>query len=520
MTVEPGGKDASAKEPLHKEPLHKEPLHEELKRYVRFSDDDARLLAGARAAVAPSFRRVAEEFYDRIREHEDAHAVFTSEEQIARLQRSLVVWLERVFGGTYDAAYFAKTEQIGAVHVRVGLPQRYVVTAMTLIRSSLTALLPDPKVQDALARFLDVELAIMLESYRTDALARLERASRTEAERTDEIAKIAPFAIVGLDAAGNVLSFNPAAEALTGWADDEIRGRRLVDVVVPEDARKETSVVLARERRFEMPLLTRSGKLRRTEWRTAAHGDEVVAFGADVTDELEQRVHEERTSRLESAGNLVAGLAHAVRNPLNGAGLHLALVERSAAKAGATETLDAVRVAGAELRRIGTLVTDFLEFARPRPIVVAPIDARRICERAIEATRADADANHVSLTADLPSQPLSLDADGARLEQVIGHLVENAIDALRTTGGAIVVRARREPRHVRIEVEDSGPGLPAPDAPIFDAFYSTKPEGTGLGLAIVHRVVAEHDGEVDVESQPGCTRFRLRLPLTREAMKT
>lgn len=499
----------------------KEALHDELKRYVRFSDEDARLLAEARAIVAPSFRRIVEEFYDRIREHEDAHAVFTSEEQIQRLQRSLEVWLERVFGGTYDAAYFAKTEKIGAVHVRVGLPQRYVVTAMALIRSSLTKLLPSAETRDALSRLLDLELAIMLRAYRTDALERLERASKTAAEHTDEVTDYAPLAIVALDETGAVASFNTAAETLTGWARDEVRGQKLVDVVVPEEARAEAAIAFARDGRFEIPLLTRSGKRRRTRWRTAVrpHGG-VFAFGADMTDEIEQRAHEDRTSRLEAAGNLVAGLAHALRNPLNGAGLHLALVERSAVKGGESDTLDAVRVAGAELRRLGALVTDFLEFARPKPIVRAPVDARRICERAIEKTRGDALANHVTLRSDLPSQPLSLDADGPRLEQVIVHLIENAIDALRPAGGAIVVRARREPRHVWVEVEDTGPGLPDPDAPIFDAFYSTKPEGTGLGLAIVHRVVADHDGEVDVESRPGCTRFRLRLPLTREGVKT
>jgi nitrogen-specific signal transduction histidine kinase len=64
-----------------------------------------------------------------------------------------------------------------------------------------------------------------------------------------------------------------------------------------------------------------------------------------------------------------------------------------------------------------------------------------------------------------------------------------------------------------LEVEDDGPGLKSPDAPIFDAFFSTKPNGTGLGLAIVHRIVTDHSGTIDVESRPGRTCFRVLLPM-------
>jgi truncated hemoglobin YjbI len=110
---------------------------EEMKRYVRFGDDEARLLASFGAIAAPSFQSIVEDFYARIREHEDAHAVFTGEAQIARLQRSMVRWLTRLCGGTYDEGYFAETVQIGRVHVRVGLPQRYMFTAMALIRGAL-----------------------------------------------------------------------------------------------------------------------------------------------------------------------------------------------------------------------------------------------------------------------------------------------------------------------------------------------------------------------------------------------
>jgi hypothetical protein len=127
--------------------------------------------------------RIAQEFYDQIRQHDDAHAVFTGEAQIARLQRSLVQWMERLLGGCYDEAYFDGTAKIGRVHVKVGLPQRYMFTAMALIRSSLLRLADSgppggAPVVSAISRLLDLELAIMLESYRDDFVARLQHVER------------------------------------------------------------------------------------------------------------------------------------------------------------------------------------------------------------------------------------------------------------------------------------------------------------------------------------------------------
>src|SRR5262245_40146302 len=162
---------------------------QELKRYVRFTDDDARRLRMLSDAAAPHFPRIAQEFYERIREHEDAHAVFTGEDQIRRLQRSLVDWLGRLLGGVYDEDYFEQTQQIGRVHVRVGLPQRYMFTAMALIRSSLTAIAteharaqPSDDARDALSRLLDIELAVMVDSYREHMASRIERATASDHE--------------------------------------------------------------------------------------------------------------------------------------------------------------------------------------------------------------------------------------------------------------------------------------------------------------------------------------------------
>jgi hypothetical protein len=128
---------APYRKPLNPSSTERETFFQELKRYVRFTDEDARLLTAIHPTVSPHFAGVAQQFYDRIREHERAHALLTGEEQIIRLQGSLVRWLHRVFLGPHDEGYFAETSHIGRVHVKVGLPEQYMFAAMAVMRSSL-----------------------------------------------------------------------------------------------------------------------------------------------------------------------------------------------------------------------------------------------------------------------------------------------------------------------------------------------------------------------------------------------
>ena len=224
---------------------------EELKRYVRFTADDARLLAAFRPLVAPHFERIAQEFYERIREHEDAHAVFADEAQIARLQRSLVRWMGRLFSGTYDEAYFEETAEIGRVHVRVGLPQRYMFTAMALLGVALTRIVDEqagPKalpLRDTITRLLDLELAIMLETYRENVAERLRKKDELEnqaltrslaraEQRYVNAVELARVLIVGVDREGCIRLFNREAERVTGFEREEVLGAPFVETLLPE----------------------------------------------------------------------------------------------------------------------------------------------------------------------------------------------------------------------------------------------------------------------------------------------
>ena len=521
-----------------------ETLFEEMKRYVRFDDAASAALSRFGPIAAPHFVRIAAEFYERVREHEDAHAVFQDEAQIARLQRTLVLWMQRFFSGPHDEGYFLERAKIGRMHVRVGLPQRYMFTAMTLIRGSLAELavaLPDParvETLSALDRLVDLELAIMTETYRDDLLERLQRPGREERARLavqlaqsehrySNAVEFANVLVIGVDALGNITLFNRAAEELTGALRDDVIGRPLVDALLPEDLRAAegarireiVSGRVAAPEDWEILVETNTRRQRLVLWHlTYAPSDYdagvvLFAIGHDVTEERALAERTLRSEKLASVGTLAAGLAHEIRNPLNGALLHVTFLERSMRRTGAdTDAQDAIKLVGDEIRRLSALVKDFLVFARPNPPERRPSSLHAVCERVLAVVAADAASGNVRVERDFALQdPMAL-ADPEKIEQALINLVRNAIDSVAATGGGrVVLRTRREPRVAIIEVEDEGPGLPSPEAPIFDAFYTTKEHGTGLGLAIVHRVVTDHGGTIDVESRPGRTVFRVAL---------
>ncbi len=165
-----------------------ESLLEELKRYVEFGDADGAALREVGPALRPEFPAVAEVFYARILGHEGARkALEGGESTVGRLKLTLVAWMGELFAGPWDDAYFERRCRIGRVHVRIGLPQHYMFGAMNVVRGELVRRMdavnagePARRVAArlALAKILDIELAIMLHTYREDLLAQQARTER------------------------------------------------------------------------------------------------------------------------------------------------------------------------------------------------------------------------------------------------------------------------------------------------------------------------------------------------------
>ena len=176
-----------------------ETFFEEMKRYVGFDDDDARLLQAVGARMDPYLPGMSERFYDQITHHPEALKVFTGgQEQIDRLKRTLQVWAKRLFSGPYDEDYAAERYKIGVRHVLIGLPQRYMISAMGVIRTYLldrvSEVIPDLSqlkvTQLALDKILNIDLNMMCESYFQESIRYLRELNRRLERANFELAEL------------------------------------------------------------------------------------------------------------------------------------------------------------------------------------------------------------------------------------------------------------------------------------------------------------------------------------------
>jgi signal transduction histidine kinase len=219
-----------------------------------------------------------------------------------------------------------------------------------------------------------------------------------------------------------------------------------------------------------------------------------------------------RAERLSALGEIAAGLAHELRNPL--AGIKGALEIVSARAPVATPEAEFSGIATRELQRLEGLVQEFLDYARPKPPRLRPADLPDVVRRVVSLLGPQAEQAGVALAVEGDDASQGLRIDPEQIEQVLVNVVLNAVQA-SPRGGQVKIRHYPRDGRYRIEVADQGPGIP-PDskARIFEPFFTTKERGTGLGLAISQRIIAAHRGEIRITpGQGGGTVVEILLPV-------
>ncbi|MEW6397897.1 MAG: ATP-binding protein, partial [Bacillota bacterium] len=235
-----------------------------------------------------------------------------------------------------------------------------------------------------------------------------------------------------------------------------------------------------------------------------------------VEDEAGAREEEERlrrAERLAALGELASTIAHEIRNPVT---IVAGCLELLGPRAGDREFVaETARIATEELGRINRTVNALLDFARFAEPHLTNTDVNQVLRRATALVRDYARSQHVQVTEEYGDLP-SLSADPDHLQQAFLNLLINAVQAM-PGGGTLGVRTscRQGSQFVRVEITDTGEGIKREDQDrVFNMFFTTRTGGTGLGLALVHRIVDEHGGMVEFESEPGRgTSFVVHLPV-------
>ncbi len=313
---------------------------------------------------------------------------------------------------------------------------------------------------------------------------------------------------------GTVTSFNREAERITGWSASEALGGPLARLF-PGLGSVETA---GRHERKQVQFRARDGRLLHLGMSVSVlldlenRVDGAIVIFQDLTRVVEMEEELRRSERLGALGQLAAGLAHEIRNPLASlSGAIELLTADLPTEDRSSQTL--AQIVKRETSRLNRLVSDFLTYARPGPGRSEPVPLRTLFDE-IAALVAKDESCGVEVRVEVASDLRAL-GNPDQLRQVFWNLVLNAAQS-EPADGVVTVRARASAvaHELEISVSDRGCGISREAMErIFEPFFSTKPKGTGLGLATVHRVVEAHGGRIAVASERGKgTTVRVFLP--------
>jgi two-component system, NtrC family, sensor histidine kinase PilS len=359
--------------------------------------------------------------------------------------------------------------------------------------------------------------------------ARLVRASTEIADLqalNQHVIDSLPSGLVTTDPRQLVLTFNHAAEYITGVTAPSAVGRPIAEVMqMPASVVQVLDRDLADgvARRHELLYRTADGRgeielgLSATHVETPGGRAGFLFSFQDVTTIKKLERDASRQQRLAAVGEMAAGIAHEIRNPLASMSGSIQILRQELPLTAEQEQL--MDIVLRESERLNETIQSFLAYARPQRFDVARLDVRRPLTDAAALLRNSADVQdkHV-IEVDVPPDELWYEADEGQIKQIVWNLASNGIRAM-PDGGRLRLIAAAEPasQGVILTVTDEGIGIAAADLDgLFQPFHGRFARGSGLGLAIVHRIVTDYHGEIQVSSKPGVgTTVSVRLPASR-----
>lgn len=367
-------------------------------------------------------------------------------------------------------------------------------------------------------------------------------AARTASEALNAaIIAAALDCIIAIDEAGNVVEFNPAAEATFGYRRAEAIGRPIVELIVPPSLRQRHVDGFSRYlkggeprilgRRIEIEGMRANGEVFPVELTITevsvperriftAHLRDITVRRANEAEIRRQREALEQSEKMAAVGSLLAGVAHELNNPLSIVIGNAQILTEAAATISPELDARAQRVQAAA-ERCGRIVRTFLAMARRRERQQRPVALRELIDGPLQMLAYGLRAAGIEVALDIPDGLPPLLCDPDQLQQVVINLVTNARQALEGQPAPRRVRiaTHREGEWTLLEIADNGPGVPEPiRSRVFDPFFTTKPlgAGSGIGLGLSRGIVEAHGGTLTLApSDGGGARFLIRLPLSK-----
>jgi len=352
----------------------------------------------------------------------------------------------------------------------------------------------------------------------------LDRSYKEIKTLTGNVLEAMHSAVVAVDEEGKIVTLNRLAEDLFGVSRDHAIGRNY-NFIFPSDA-------CLLKQALEEKRTTRDVE---TEFRTLSGEDKVLIIGTsclfdeekkfkgavavihDITELKQYEEEAKRAERLSALGNLAAGVAHEIRNPLNAISITAQrLKSEFVPQKDQEEYTSFTRIILDEIKRLDNIINQFLSLAKARKLNLVPTDMSKFLNEVVGLAEIEATQKDIQLTREIDRLP-QIKIDPGELKKALLNIILNGIQATPSSGKLGVWSHLDDlQRNIVITIKDSGSGISKEKLPkIFQPYFSTKEKGTGLGLSIAYRIISDHKGKIDVKSEVGKgTIFTIKLPIT------
>ncbi len=365
------------------------------------------------------------------------------------------------------------------------------------------------------------DLGRAMEKMRTAILDSLQSIRLSE-QKYRQLLEHSPEAIVVTDANDTIVEMNKNVSLMSKFHPREIRHQsihHLLNLNKRIDYRQEKTPKAFRHELFESELMCKDGEKLPVEVAMVkpvhdrAGGSVTIYYLRDISSRKRLENYMIQTEKMYALGQLSAGIAHEIRNPLFALRNDLDYLRR---KTEAESPLQEVYGEMEEgLSRLDHIVQAILDYSRPHRMQFDRYDLRETIEKSLALVRKQLQRHRIHIQTEIDETLPPVEMDAHQIEQVLVNLITNAMRAVSGGEGHIIVRARHLNDQAVIQITDNGCGIPDSVLPrIFDPFFTMYPDGTGLGLTIVQRIIEQHSGTIQVESKVGHgTTFTVRLPL-------